>query len=304
MAFRRYRMLLLGILPFLFVLSSACVSRNTYNQVQAQLSQSEQEKSRLAGEVTRLSSESSDLKSQISKVDSESKDLKSQLSSLNSQVLTLKADLNRQADTAQGLRRQLEETLTAKNSLELEAKDLRSQLDGAIRTTADLNKKIEALNSQVKTLETMVPRFTQPPAGWKKYQNDEWGYSVQIPSNWEVFDFGEKDDVAMWEPGLVSSLYIQSFLTGPQKSLDLYTDLVKNPVQRQELSRSQIVLPGGIPSTVVLFKTTIGGVNKQGIYLTALTESRFYYLRLLTSESEWAKKRAQLEQIVLNFVLF
>lgn len=304
MVLKYVKIMLLGILPIMLITSSACVSKNDYEKVQAQLNQVEQEKSQLANEVAKLNSESKDLKAQLSTVSLESKDLKVQLSSLNSQFSALKDDLAKQKTTDDGLRKQLSETLTAKNGLELETKNLKSQLDVAARATADLNKKVDGLRGQVKTLETMVPRFTQPPSGWKKYQNDEWGYSIQIPSNWEVFDFGEKDDVSMWEPGLISSLYIQSYLIDSQNSLDLWTSLVKNQRLRQELSRSQIVLPGGIPATVVLFKTTIGGVSKQGLYLTALTESRFYYLRLLTSESEWVKKRAQLEQIVLNFVLF
>ena len=290
MVFKYFKVMLLVILPILLITSSACVSKKDYEKAQAQLNQVVQEKSQLANEVARLNSESNELKTQ--------------LSSLNSQLSTLKDDLSKQKTAADGLRKQLDDTLLAKNGLESETKNLKSQLDVAARATADLNKKVDGLSVQVKTLETMVPRFTQPPSGWKKYQNDEWGYSVQIPANWQVFDTGEKDDVSMWEPGLTSSLYIQSYLIDSQNSLDWWTGLVKNQRLRQELSRSQIILPGGIPATVVLFKTTNRGNNKQGMYLTTLTASRFYYLRLLTPESEWVKTRAQLEQIVLNFVLF
>ncbi len=304
MAPKIFKRMLFGILPILLIASSACVSKSDYEKVQAQLNQAAQEKSQLSSEVARLNSDFNDLKTQLSTANLESKDLKVQLASLNTQLSTLKDDLAKQKTIDDGLRKQLEDTLSAKNGLETETKNLKSQLDVATRTTADLNKKVDELKGQVKTLETMVPRFTQPPSGWKKYQNDEWGYSVQIPANWQVFDTGEKDDVSMWEPGLTSSLYIQSYFINSQNSLDSWTDLVKNQRLRQELSRSQIILPGGIPGTVVLFKTTISGSNKQGMYLTAATANRFYYLRLLTPESEWVNKRAQLEHIVLNFVLF
>lgn len=121
---------------------SACVSKSSYDKVQAELSQTQAELSQTQGEKARLEGEVANLSSSLSGERTKVNSLTTQLDAAKTQATNLEG--------------QLKEKEGKISSLTSEATQLKSQLDTSTKALADLKPQLDSSSKMVASLESKL----------------------------------------------------------------------------------------------------------------------------------------------------
>ena len=151
---------------------------------------------------------------------------------------------------------------------------------------------------------TPTPIATPTPAP-SVYVNPVWRYAIQVPGGWTV-DYTDKSNVAIWSPDGGALVQVFAEDVGGA-SLEIYLAYIvslarHNWSTRQELSRTSIVLTGGLPaySVTARYTRTTGDQLRRCLQVITVTRRQGFEVLAATWDTNWDKYAAQFQQIAYS----